>query len=160
MNIMAKKSPARPELPRAEAIPATAGSKDLLHLRFGWWCLLGFLSLGIALEALHGLKIGWFLDVSVETRRFMFRLAHAHGTLLALVNIAFGTMLELSLMRKHSSASFCLIASSLLIPLGFLLGGVFIYDGDPGLGILLVPVGALLLLVGIFQAARGIGKPV
>ena len=135
--------------------PATP---DQLHLRFGWWALLGFLTLGIVLEALHGFKIGWFLDVSVETRRLMFRLAHAHGTLLAMVNIAFGTMLELSLVRKQASTSFCLLASSLLLPLGFLLGGVFIYDGDPGLGIMLVPVGALLLLVGVLQTARGIGK--
>jgi len=133
-------------------------TKNLLHVRFGWWSLLGFLTLGIVLEALHGFKIGWFLDVNVETRRLMFRLAHAHGTLLAIVNIVFGIVVELSVVRKQASSSFCLIASSLLLPLGFLLGGVFIYDGDPGLGIMLVPIGALLLLVGVFLTARGIGK--
>ena len=36
------------------------------HLRFGWWSLLVFLSLGIALETLHGFKIGWYLDVANE----------------------------------------------------------------------------------------------
>ena len=59
------------------------------HLRFGWWALLIFLSLGLVLEGLHGFKVGYYLKVSSETRRLMWTLAHAHGTLLALVNIAF-----------------------------------------------------------------------
>ena len=45
------------------------------HLAIGWWCLLLFLSLGIALESLHGLKLGWYLDVSNSTRRLMLTLA-------------------------------------------------------------------------------------
>ncbi len=60
------------------------------NLRFGWWSLLVFLSLGAVLETLHGFKIGWYIDVGNETRRLMFTLAHAHGTLLAVVNIAAG----------------------------------------------------------------------
>ena len=60
------------------------------NLRFGWWSLVIFLSLGAVLEALHGFKIGWYVDVGNETRRLMFTLAHAHGTLLALVNIIAG----------------------------------------------------------------------
>src|SRR5213076_1386111 len=60
------------------------------NLRFGWWSLLIFLLFGGALETLHGFKIGWYLDVGNEMRRLMFTLAHAHGTLLALVNIAAG----------------------------------------------------------------------
>jgi hypothetical protein len=35
----------------------------------------------------------------------------------------------------------------LLLPLGFLLGGLWHFKDDPGIGIFLVPVGALLLLV-------------
>src|SRR6266568_6766082 len=60
------------------------------NLRFGWWLLLIFLLFGGALETMHGFKIGWYLDVGNEVRRLMFTLAHAHGTLLALVNIAAG----------------------------------------------------------------------
>ena len=37
------------------------------NLRFGWWALLAFLSLGFFLEALHGFKVGWYVSVS---RRF------------------------------------------------------------------------------------------
>jgi len=57
------------------------------NLRFGWWSLLVFLSLGGVLETLHGFKVGWYVDVGNEMRRLMFTLAHAHGTALALVNI-------------------------------------------------------------------------
>jgi len=44
------------------------------------------------------------------------------------------------------------------MPIGFLLGGVVIHDGDPGVGGALVPVGALLLLCGVFGAARACGR--
>ena len=64
------------------------------HLRFGWWSLSAFLALGLLLETLHGFKVGWYLDVSHEARRLMFTLAHSHGTLLALVNIAAGLTLR------------------------------------------------------------------
>ena len=59
------------------------------HLRVGWWSMLVFLTLGVVLEALHAFKAGFYLDVSQETRRLMWTLAHAHGTLFGLVHIAF-----------------------------------------------------------------------
>src|SRR5207302_5676038 len=64
------------------------------NLRFGWWSLLVFLSLGGLLETLHGFKIGWYVDVGNEMRRLMFTLAHAHGTALALVNLVCRLLLE------------------------------------------------------------------
>jgi hypothetical protein len=90
----------------------------------------------------------------------MWTLAHAHGTLLALVNIAFALTLRTALPFAEDAdrwpriASPCLIGSSVLLPGGFLLGGTFVYGGDPGLGILLVPVGAVLLLVAVFLTGR------
>ena len=129
------------------------------HLRFGWHSLLVYLSLGLVLEALHGLKIGWYLDVSNDVRRLTWTLAHAHDVLLGLVHIAFGLTLravggeELGWQRV---ASPCLVASSVLLPGGFLLGGFFAHGGDPGLGILFVPVGDLLLIVGVALATRSL----
>jgi hypothetical protein len=128
------------------------------HLRFGWWVLLLFLAMGLALEALHGFKAGLYLNVSNETRRLMWTLAHAHGTLLGLVNIAFALTVRLLpewAARERGVASLCLRGATLLLPAGFFLGGIFIYSGDPGLGILLVPVGGLLLLVAVFLTASG-----
>ena len=63
------------------------------HLRIGWWSLFVFAALGLMLESFHGFKVRAYLDVSNETRRLMWRLAHAHGTLLGVVHILFGLML-------------------------------------------------------------------
>lgn len=128
------------------------------HLRFGWWSLFVFLSLGILLEVMHGLKIGWYLDVSNETRRLMFTLAHAHGTLIALIHVAFAftlTRLPDWASRSRDFASRCLIGSSLLLPGGFFIGGIWIYEGDPGLGVLLAPIGGFLLAAAVLLTALG-----
>ena len=126
------------------------------HLRFGWWTLLIFLSGGLALEALHGLKVGAYLNVSNETRRLMWTLAHAHGTLLGLVNLGFAATVRVLPSWPESNkrfASASLLGATVLMPAGFFLGGVFIYAGDPGLGILLVPVGGLLLFAAVLLTA-------
>jgi hypothetical protein len=129
------------------------------HLRFGWWSLFAFLTLGVVLETLHGFKIGWYLDADADIRRLMFTLAHAHGTLLALVNIALGlTLRAVDGFTLSKSASRAISWGALILPVGFLLGGFFIHDGDPGFGVLLVPVGALLLVYGVGCAARSFSR--
>jgi len=133
---------------------------DLLmgrHLRLGWWSLLLFLCAGVALEALHGFKLGFYLDVSNATRRHMWTLCHAHGTLLSLVNLAFAASLfhlPHPTAKALCWASTSLSASTVLLPGGFFLGGLWIYAGDPGLGIALVPLGALALFVATLLTAR------
>ena len=129
------------------------------NLRFGWWSLLVFLSLGAILEALHGFKIGWYVDVGNETRRLMFTLAHAHGTLLALVNIAAGlTVRAVERFALRPPVSFALIWAAILLPGGFFLGGIVTYDGDPGLGVWLVPIGAALLFYSIARIALDLSR--
>lgn len=125
------------------------------NLCFGWWSLFIFLSLGAVLETLQGFKIGWYVDVGNDTRRLMFTLAHAHGTLLAVVNIAAGLTARIVDRRftLRPSVSFALIWAAILLPAGFFLGGIVIYDGDPGLGVWLVPVGAALLFYSIVRIA-------
>src|SRR5436305_36734 len=83
------------------------------------------------------------VEVGNDVRRLMFTLAHAHGTALALVNIAAGVTARHFLnfdLRRSVSAS--LIWAGILFPIGFILGGVVTYGGDPGLGIWLVPLAA------------------
>ncbi len=129
------------------------------HLRFGWWTLLLFLSLGIALEVMHAYKVGFYLDVSYKTRRLMWTLAHTHGTLLSLIHIAFGLTLQIlpsENIRLQRFASPSLIGASILFPGGFFLGGVVIYAGDPGYGILLVPVGAAFLFFAVLLTSLGV----
>jgi len=144
---------------QAPARPQTTQKKADRNLRFGWWSLLIFLLFGGALETLHGFKIGWYLDVGNEMRRLMFTLAHAHGTLLALVNIAAGlTARSVARFDLRPSISSVLIWAAILLPGGFFLGGVVTYGGDPGLGVWLVPVGAILLFCGVARIALDLSK--
>ncbi|MCH7987657.1 MAG: hypothetical protein IID46_00750 [Planctomycetes bacterium] len=133
----------------------------VFHLRVGWWSLLIFLTLGLILEGMHGLKVGWYLDVSNDVRRLMWTLAHAHGTLLALLHMAFAATVAIcpggnGVSRKLASR--CLLAAGALVPLGFFLGGTVIHGGDPSVGILLVPVGAVLLFASVLMTARSLDK--
>ena len=129
------------------------------NLRFGWWSLLVFLSLGGGLEALHGFKIGYYVDVGNDMRRLMFTLAHAHGTALGLVNIAAGlTARHFKNFDLKSSVSMSLIWAGILFPVGFFLGGLVTYGGDPGLGIWLVPIAAVLLFYAVLRIAIDVTK--
>jgi hypothetical protein len=122
------------------------------HHLVGWCGLLVFLSLGIALEALHGFKAGFYLDPAHRWRREMWRLAHAHGTLLSLVHVAFAAGLARFGAwgeRRLKLASFFLTDALVLLPLGFFLGGIGHSEVDPSPGVLLVPVGALLLAAAV-----------
>jgi hypothetical protein len=132
------------------------------HLRAGWWSFLLFATFGLVLETLQGFKVRAYLDVSNETRRLMWTLAHAHGTLLSLLNVVVGLTLRLfpeigTESRRLMSAA--LLAATVLIPGGFFLGGIGFYSGDPGLGVLILPIGAALLLFAVFVLARHAGSP-
>ncbi len=132
----------------------------LRHLQFGWWSILGFLTLGILLEFLHASKASWYLNEAFETRRHLWTLAHAHGVLLGVLHIAFALTCShlIGSERRLRIASRCL-SGAILLPGGFLLGGVVIYDGDPGLGIFLVPVGGALLFASVLVTARMLIAP-
>jgi len=126
------------------------------HLRWGWAAIFAFVVLGVALEAMHAFKVSVYLDADQSTRRLMWRLAHAHGTLLGLLNLAFALTADRIDMapKARRAASLSLRAATLLMPAGFFLGGVWLYGGDPGLGVLLVPLGGILLVVAMGLCAR------
>ncbi len=129
---------------------------------FGWWSLLVWLSLGMVLEAMHGFKVGWYLDVVNDTRRLMFTLAHTHGTLLALVNLALVATIARSPENERAvaKAATSLRWAAIAMPLGFLGGGIQILGADPGFAIVLVPIGGGLLIFGVLTAARLASTPV
>jgi hypothetical protein len=131
---------------------------DLLkrrHLVVAWWTLLLFVVMGSVLEALHGFKVPWYVSPSTETRRLMWTLSHAHGTLMGLINLGFAATLGLlpEWSPRLPRASSLLLLATALIPAGFFLGGARIYAGDPGIGVVLVPLGALALIVAITLVA-------
>jgi len=131
------------------------GATDRLvhrHLAFGWIGLSVVVVVGIALETLHAFKAPIYLDADNATTRLLWRLAHAHLGLLSVISLGFAfTMTRVP--GSWQVTSRWLLFGSVCLPLGFLLGGFGAHDGDPGFGIVLVPPGALALMVGCVRAA-------
>ena len=128
-----------------------------LTLRTGYWLLAVSLPLGLTLEALHGFKVRAF--VQSEMRSELFRLAHAHGTLLGILCLVFAALAERHVAEATRVSIARLVAwGAVLMPLGFFLGGVLNSEGDPSLGIALVPIGAVLLIVALVRSAQGMAK--
>ena len=127
------------------------------HLRASIALVALFLASGLWLEAMYGLRAeGWLDD---PLRREFLRLGHAHGGLLGLVNVAIGWGLErlntpTNWARKIRSAA---LLGAALVGLGFMLGGLLHGPTDPGLPVLAVPAGAMLLLSSL--AATALLKP-
>ncbi|MFM2420896.1 MAG: hypothetical protein RL385_5619 [Pseudomonadota bacterium] len=116
----------------------------------GYLLLLASAALGFVLEACHALKLARYLDVPL--RRSLLTWAHAHGVGLALVLLAFAATGVTD--EASARAGRTLFAGSVLMPLGFLLGSLDLHESDPGIGILLVPVGALCVLRALYVVAR------
>lgn len=123
------------------------------HLRASIVLVALFLASGLWLEAMYGLRAeGWIDD---PLRREFLRLGHAHGGLLGLLNIALAWSLErlrtpASWARKIRVAA---LLGAALVGLGFMLGGLLHGPTDPGLPILAVPAGAMLLLSALIATA-------
>jgi len=122
-------------------------------LVLGWVLLALFLPLGMTLEALHALK--WPVYLGSPLRREMWTLAHAHGNLLGILCLVFASLGERAIpdAAARRTIAIALGAGAVLMPLGFFLGGILNYEGDPSLGILLVPLGGACLLYALVRAA-------
>ncbi len=125
------------------------------HVRFGCYALLVFIALGFALEVFHAMRFGFYLSNETEPRRLMWTLAHAHGSLIAVIHIAFGAAwAQLTADPRLATATLCLRGAMVALPGGFFLGGLWVIPPDPGIGIALVPIGGLLLVAAIALVAR------
>src|SRR4029453_14876632 len=130
--------------------PAVNGLPNAVLFQ-GWLSIAVWMSVGLLLEGLLGYKIPLYLQD--ETRRELFRLAPAHGTLLGLVLVAaFLTSRRLTNPIPRL-AGFALQLGAVIMPLGFLLAGVWHTETDPGLAIWLVPPGALLVIFAVVSLA-------
>jgi hypothetical protein len=123
------------------------------HLRFGFAGIALFAALGLGLETLHAFKVPFYLDAGRETTRLLLRLAHAHGTLLAIVNVLFGLTVK-SGVQAPPMASPLLLFALVTVPGGFFLGALWAHGGDPGIGVVLVPLGAIALIVACVRIAH------
>ena len=132
------------------AKPDNAEQLAYFHQWFGWATLFVFLVLGLVLETLHGFKLSWYLDVGMENRRLLFTLAHSHGALIGLIHLALAahaSRMQWGLALRTCSWALC--SATILLPGGFFLGGLFLMGSDPGLGVLLTPLGGLLLALAV-----------
>ncbi len=124
-----------------------------LNLRAGLWALCAFTALGLLLEGLHGFKLGFYLNVEHDTRRLLWRLAHAHGALLGLLNVVFALTARAFPRLADTPTSRALLSALVLMPSGFFLGGAFARGGDPGLGVALAAAGGVALFFGLLRLA-------
>lgn len=124
-------------------------------LRYGWTAVAVFMLIGLFLESLHLVKAPFYMEINI--RRELWTLAHAHGTLLGVLNIVFGLCAQSCIVSetKRATASVTLRTGALLMPVGFFAGGFYNSEVDPSPGILLVPIGALLVLHAVTITAIG-----
>ena len=127
-----------------KAAKSTVGRGPLIY---GWAALASFIALGLFLESLHLFKVALYFEV--EIRRELWTLAHAHGGLLAIVNVVFGVCAVHSQWRGAAArwAARLFVAAGVLVPVGFFMGGIGNSESDPSLWILLTPLGGLAALL-------------
>jgi len=116
-----------------------------------WFGLLFWMSMGLLFEGLIGYRSPAYLQDAL--RRELFRLAHAHGALLSILLLVMNLYLLKQLISPPKIAVRALQAGVVLMPFGFLLGGVWHYESDPNFLIFLSPLGGLLIIFGIAAIA-------
>ena len=117
----------------------------------GWWGLAVWLSLGLLLEGLIGFRTSAYLLDPI--RRDLFRLAHAHGTIFSILLLVTALFLERGLSSPPAAAIRTLQIGTVMMPLGFLLGGIRHTETDPNLLVLLSPLGGLLIIFAVIAIA-------
>jgi hypothetical protein len=128
------------------------------HLLAGFVGLCVFVLLGTLLETLHAFKAPLYLDVGNETRRLMWRLAHAHGALLSILNVVYALVIERFPEASTDLGSWGLFAALVLMPFGFFAGGVVVHGGDPSIAVAFAPVGAVALFVALVTVVAGLRR--
>jgi len=110
-----------------------------------------WMTFGLLLEGLLGYKTPAYLQDN--TRRELFRLAHAHGTLLSLLLLVSALTCDRFGLTVTRPAHSSLRIGVTVLPFGFLIGGIWHYESDPGLAIWLVPVSAVMIIFGLVAIA-------
>ena len=126
------------------------------HQKLGWVVLLVAATSGLVLESLVGFRVAAYVDFTAAPRRELWTLAHAHGTLLGALNLIYAALLPTMFQgrdRARSLASLGLVTAAVAMPLGFFLGGAFLIGNDPGLAIVMVPLGGAALVLALSLCA-------
>lgn len=148
-------------MPPAPRLDADADAHVDRHLVAGFVALFSFAAGGLGLEVLHAFKVPLLVDAGAETTRLLLRLAHAHGALLGLVQVAWAAALGLRPRAARGDVSAALLGALVLLPAGFALGALpqlGARAGDPGPLVALAPVGAASLLYGLGRAVGALRR--
>ena len=119
--------------------------------RQAWFGLAFWMAFGLLVEGLIGFRSPAYLQNPV--RREVFRLAHAHGTLLSILLLVANLYIQKALSSPPNLGVLLLRIGVFVMPVGFLLGGIWHYESDPGIGIFLAPVGGVLVVFGVIAMA-------
>jgi hypothetical protein len=117
----------------------------------GWLSIAAWMTFGLLLEGFLGYKIPTYLQD--QQRRELFRLAHTHGTFSGLLLLIAALATQRFSLAPPRTAQLALRIGTVLMPLGFLIAGIWHYEGDPGLAIWLVPPAALMIIFGAVALA-------
>jgi hypothetical protein len=108
-----------------------------------------WMSFGLLLEGFIGFRVPSYMSVSV--RRELLQLAHTHGTLLNLILLAVAICAKCELVFPRKVAIVALRTGSIIMPLGFLFGGIWLIKDEPNPSIFLAPLGGLFMIFGILS---------
>jgi len=124
--------------------------------RQGWIGIAFWMSFGLLVEGLIGFRTPVYLQDPV--RRELFRLAHTHGTVLSMLLLIVVLYLAKNLIAPPLAALWSLRIGTILMPVGFFLGGIWHYESDPGVFVFLAPVGGLMIIFGVIAIAASTFK--
>jgi hypothetical protein len=115
--------------------------------RQAWLGLALWMAAGLLFEGLIGFRSPAYLQDPI--RRELLRLAHAHGTLFSILLIVVDLWIRNTASLVPNFAVTTLRIGTVLMPVGFLLGGIWHTATDPGVGVFLAPVGGAMVIFGV-----------
>jgi hypothetical protein len=118
--------------------------------------IAAWMSFGLLLEGFIGFRVSGYM--SVPLRREMFQLAHTHGTLLSLLLLISALTISKGLVYPNKFSLLSLRTGTILMPFGFLLGGIWTNKEEPNALVFLAPIGGILVIFGIINFALSIKK--
>jgi hypothetical protein len=125
-------------------------------LRQSFIGIAAWMSFGLLLEGFIGFRVSGYMSVSI--RRELFQLAHTHGTLLSLLLLISALTISKGLVYPNKFAVLSLRIGTILMPLGFLLGGIQPNKEEPNALVFLAPIGGILVIFGVVNLVFSIKK--
>jgi hypothetical protein len=125
-------------------------------LRQSFIGIAAWMTFGLLLEGFIGFRVSGYMSVPI--RREMLTLAHTHGALLSLLLLLSTLTISKGLVYPNKLAILWLRIGTVLMPFGFLLGGIQPNKDEPNMFVFLAPIGGILVIFGVVNLALSIKK--